>query len=141
MQTIRINEILANAGIEVTAARQKILEICFNARSPLSVADVAAKVGHHAHLATIYRTLERYATARILTRVDFQEGKFRYEYVADHHHHAVCEGCGKIAEVQDKKLEKVMDNLDVGRGFSITRHALELFGFCSNCQKKGHYVT
>jgi Fur family ferric uptake transcriptional regulator len=137
MQNSRTTQLLLDSGIKYSKARSHILGICLKAKSPLSVADVAAKVGDTAHLATIYRTLETFAAANILTRVDFQEGKFRYEYVHDHHHHAVCEGCGKVAEVQDKKLENLMNNLVVGSGFSITRHALELFGLCRSCQKKG----
>lgn len=138
MQTIRSTAILENSGIKATTARQKVLDICLRASSPLSVADVAKRVGSTAHLATIYRTLEKLASANILVRIDFQEGKFRYEYVQDHHHHAVCENCGKVAEVQDKKLESLMNNLKVASGFSITRHALELFGLCGVCQKKGN---
>lgn len=137
MQTIRTNEILLAAGLEPTPARRRIFEICVKAQHPLTVADVAARVGETAHLATIYRTLEKFATANLLTRVDFQEGKFRYEYVHDHHHHAVCEGCGQVTEVQDPQLETIMAKLKVGRGFSITRHALELFGLCQSCQRKG----
>lgn len=137
MQNIRTRQLLEDAGIEATAARTRVLDVCLNANSPLSVADVAKKVGGTAHLATIYRTLEKLATANLLTRVDFQEGKFRYEYVHDHHHHAVCEGCGKVAEVQDDKLENMMDKIKVENGFSITRHALELFGLCQSCQQKG----
>lgn len=137
MQIIRAKEILVNSGLEATPARIKVLSTCISATHPLSVADVAAKVGSTAHLATIYRTLEKLASANILTRIDFQEGKFRYEYVGDHHHHAVCESCGKVAEVQDERLEAVMGNVNVGSGFSVTRHALELFGLCHSCQKKG----
>lgn len=137
MQNIRTRQLLDSAGIEATAARIRVLDICLNATSPLTVADVAKKVGSTAHLATIYRTLEKLATANLLTRVDFQEGKFRYEYVHDHHHHAVCESCGKVAEVQDDKLENMMDKIKVEKGFSITRHALELFGLCKSCQQKG----
>ena len=137
MQNIRTTDLLLNSGIKYSKARSRILDICISAKHPLTVAEVAAKVGTNAHLATIYRTLETFASANLLSRVDFQEGKFRYEYVHDHHHHAVCESCGKVAEVQDKKLESVMDNLKVDSGFSITRHALELFGLCKNCQNKG----
>lgn len=141
MQIIRTKEILDSVGLEATPARINILNICLKAKIPLSVADVASKVGRSAHLATIYRTLEKFANNNILTRIDFQEGKFRYEYVRDHHHHVVCDGCGKVAEVQDQKLENIMDNLNVDNGFSITRHALELFGLCLSCQKKGSHAN
>lgn len=133
---IRALNLLKHAGLSPTSARQKILTVCLRAKYPLSVSEVAALVGD-AHLATIYRTLEKLATANLLTRVDFQEGKFRYEYVHDHHHHAICEHCGKVAEVQDPQLESMMSRLRVAHGFSITRHALELFGLCTTCQKKG----
>ena len=137
MQNIRTSKLLEDSGIEATAARTRVLDVCLNANSPLSVADVAKKVGSTAHLATIYRTLEKLATANLLTRVDFQEGKFRYEYLHDHHHHAVCESCGKVAEVQDENLESMTGKIIVEKGFSITRHALELFGLCKSCQQKG----
>lgn len=137
MQNIRTTQLLTDAGIEFTKARARILEICMGAKHPLTVAEVAGKVGATAHLATIYRTLEKFASANLLARIDFQEGKFRYEYVHDHHHHAVCEACGRVSEVQDKKLEDMMDRIKVESGFNITRHALELFGLCRSCQKKG----
>lgn len=137
MQITRIKSLLDHHGLEPTPARLKIMSLCLTAKHPLTVAEVAAKMGSRAHLATIYRTLEKFAAANLLTRVDFQEGKFRYEYVHDHHHHAVCEGCGKVAEVQDKRLEAVMASVKVDGGFSITRHALELFGLCRSCQLKG----
>ncbi len=141
MQIIRTaKDILLDKALEATPARVKILTTCITAQTPQSVAEVAEIIGDKAHLATIYRTLEKFASVNILVRVDFQEGKFRYEYVQDHHHHAVCDGCGKVSEVQDQKLENLMDKLNVENGFSITRHALELFGLCKSCQTKGSHV-
>jgi len=140
MQTIRTKNLLKEAGIEATPARLRVLDICISAGQPLTVEDVAKKVGGKAHLATVYRTLEKFVISGILTRIDFQEGKFRYEYVVDHHHHAICESCGSIAEIKDNNLENVMHTLKVGRGFSISRHALELFGLCHGCQLKGSHV-
>lgn len=142
MQIIRTSkDILIVHSLEATPARVKILAACIASQTPQAVADVARVIGDKAHLATVYRTLELLVKATILTRVDFQEGKFRYEYVKDHHHHAVCDRCGRVAEIQDKNLENLMDNINVENGFSITRHALELFGICQGCQKKGINVN
>lgn len=135
-----ITEIISSKGISPTKARLQILSICMKASTPVDALYVASKLGNTAHLATVYRTLEKFASLGILTRVDFQEGKFRYEYVHDHHHHAVCESCGSIAEVKDNHLEKAMNAVKIGAGFSVTRHALELFGLCQGCQPKGSHV-
>lgn len=139
-RTNAIKEIIASKGISPTKARLQILAICMEASTPVDALYVASKLGNSAHLATVYRTLEKFAGLGVLTRIDFQEGKFRYEYLQDHHHHAVCESCGSIADVQDKALEKIMQEINVGSGFSVTRHALELFGLCKGCQPKGSYV-
>lgn len=129
--------LLRSSRITPTIPRQNILSICLTSKRPLTVADVASRVGERAHLATIYRTLEKFVSVGILSRIDFQEGKSRYEYVHEHHHHAVCDGCGLIVEVHDHALENSADHLHVGQGFAVTRHLIEFFGLCHNCQKKG----
>lgn len=142
MQTIRTaKNILFDHSLEATPARVKILAACLAARNPQSVADVAIIIGDDAHLATVYRTLELLVKATILTRIDFQEGKFRYEFVHDHHHHIVCDNCGRVSEVQDPAIESKLCKIKVENGWNITRHALELFGVCKECHKKGINVN
>jgi len=140
MQTVRnTKEILTEAGIEITPARTHILSICMRSSTPLTVEDVAIKVGTTAHLATIYRTLEKLVQAGLLERIDFQEGKFRYEYPHHHHHHAVCECCGKIEDIEDSQTEitSIENRVTKESGFLVTRHVMELFGLCNKCQQKG----
>jgi len=142
MQIIRTNEVLVNHGLEVTPAREKILRIMMTSPTPLDVQTVVAKIGTRAHQATVYRTLETFVKAGILERVDFQEGKFRYEYMHHHHHHAVCENCGKVEDISDSQTEvsSLEKRLKNKTGFAVTKHILELFGICQNCQKKGLHV-
>lgn len=144
MQTIRtdVETILSSHGLEVTPARLAILRLCIKSDKPLDVDFVASKIGSKAHLATVYRTLEKFVTAGILERIDFQEGKFRYEYLHSHHHHAVCEHCGKVEDIVDTQTQvnSLEKSLALNSGFTVTKHTLELFGICNNCQKKGIYV-
>ena len=109
---------------------------------PLDVETVAQKLGAKAHLSTIYRTLEKFVSVGILERIDFQEGKFRYEFMHDHHHHAVCNSCGKVEDIVDTETQVASVEKQLSRlsGFSVTKHILELFGICKNCQKKGIYA-
>jgi Fur family ferric uptake transcriptional regulator len=132
-----IGQLLLAKGIKPTTSRLKILAACIDEDIPLDVDDVAKKVGDKAHLATVYRTLEKLVSAGLLERIDFQEGKFRYEYVHDHHHHAVCDSCGKVEDVTDAGIEAIESRIKKESGFLVTKHAIELFGFCNTCQSKG----
>lgn len=137
MNTNDLQTILKNFKLKVTPARVSVLSACVHASSPQTVAEVAIAVSDHIHLSTIYRTLESFVELGILTRIDFQEGYFRYEYVHDHHHHIVCESCGKISEIQDQSLESLANELSEKAGFTLLKHNIELFGHCHKCQKKG----
>lgn len=141
MQTIRTTkEILRASGLEVTPARELILYICMNSSTPIDVNFVSLKMGNKAHLATVYRTLEKFVGVGILDRIDFQEGKFRYEYMHNHHHHVVCNDCGKVADIKDSGIEKIEQSVSLQTGFIVTKHSLELFGLCNKCQRSTHHV-
>jgi Fe2+ or Zn2+ uptake regulation protein len=140
MTRTMLSQLLLQKGLKATPRRLKILSACVNESIPLDVNDVAKKVGSTVHLATVYRTLEKLVTVGILEQVDFQEGKLRYEYAHHHHHHAVCAKCGSVEDVKDAGIEVVETNLKKQTGFLVTKHTLELFGICLNCQKKGTYV-
>jgi Fur family ferric uptake transcriptional regulator len=139
MQTIRTDatQVLSTHALEATPARISILRICMNSDKPIDVNFVAGKMGSKAHLATVYRTLEKFVSAGILERIDFQEGKFRYEFMHDHHHHAVCNSCGKVEDISDttSEIEALENRLSKQSGFSVTKHVLELFGLCKKCQR------
>lgn len=138
----QINQIFSSKQLKPSAARTNILGICMNSNLPLDVNSVAAKMGKKAHLATVYRTLEKLVSVSILERIDFQEGKFRYEFMHAHHHHAVCSGCGKVEDVQDTHAEVAAIEKRVSKaiGFKVVKHTLELFGLCNKCQRSNHYV-
>ena len=137
-----IKEILVSKKLKPSSARMLILGICMNSDLPLDVDTVVEKMGKKAHLATIYRTLEKFVSVHILERIDFQEGKFRYEFMHGHHHHAVCNTCGKVEDVHDSltEVEAIENRLQKESGFRVTKHALELFGICNKCQRSNSYV-
>jgi Fe2+ or Zn2+ uptake regulation protein len=143
MRMIRKQElldILTNKKIKASTARLNILSVCVMSDTPLDVDFVAKKMGSKAHLSTIYRALETFVTAGILEKIDFQEGKFRYEYMHDHHHHAICNSCGKVEDIGDSGIEAIESRIEKKTGFSISKHVLELFGLCSKCQRSNHYA-
>ena len=135
-----IISLLQLKGIKSSTARLKIMQICCSSDLPLDVQEVTSLLKNEIHLSTVYRTLEKFVAVGILERIDFQEGKFRYEFVRDHHHHVVCNDCGKVADIKDSGIEKIEQSVSLQTGFIVTKHSLELFGLCNKCQRSTHHV-
>jgi Fe2+ or Zn2+ uptake regulation protein len=87
-------------------------------------------------LVTVYRTLSVFKQLGIVSRVEFQEGQFRYELCQGraHHHHIRCRGCGHIVELMLCPLKKVMAVVERETRFLIEEHSLEFIGCCSQCR-------
>ncbi len=88
--------------------------------------------------ATVYRTLKLLEEAKLISKIEFGDGRIRYEICTDkeHHDHLICEKCKKSVEVIDPKIESLQNRLAQKHGFELTGHRLYLFGICKNCQKK-----
>lgn len=88
--------------------------------------------------ATVYRTLKLLEEAKLISKIEFGDGRIRYEICTDkeHHDHLICEKCKRSVEVIDPKIESLQKRLAQKHGFELTGHRLYLFGICKNCQKK-----
>ncbi len=88
--------------------------------------------------ATVYRTLKLFEEAKVISKVEFGDGKVRYELFSDkkHHDHLICEICKKSIEVIDPQIESLQVKLADVHGFRLTGHRLNLYGICKDCQKE-----
>ena len=92
------------------------------------------ELGNTLNPATIYRALEALVNAGVVRKVDFQHSHTLYELIegAQHHHHLLCQGCGKLEDVagcDPKRLERTI--LRRSRDFKeIHSHSMEFFGRC-----------
>jgi len=90
-------------------------------------------------LATVYRTLDLLAELQILKKMNFGDGRFRYEFCESddhHHHHLICLGCDKVTEFEDDLLESLEAIISKKTGFKIVDHQLKFYGYCAECQKE-----
>ena len=132
-----ISSVLKKSGLKSTKGRQAILQYLSQEKKPVTVELIENHlISSHQEIdnATIYRILEIFVEHGIATRVEFKEGKFRYELSAlPHHHHAICTMCGNIQDIEDcdiKSLEtSVADTLE----FTISSHTMDFFGLCKKC--------
>jgi Fur family transcriptional regulator, ferric uptake regulator len=69
-------------------------------------------------------------------RVDAGDGIARFEPASsdgDHHHHVVCRDCGKVESFSDSRLERAIDRVAGGLGYSVDEHEVVLTGACADC--------
>lgn len=131
--------ILRNAGLKVTPERLSILEALKKAKTPLTVKELKDKLKKTGvDQATIYRNMESLTKSHVIRPVNFQHDHNHYELVdGSHHHHLICENCGKVVDVSKCDTSKIEQQVQLMGNFaSINSHALEFFGLCKPCAKK-----
>ncbi len=123
-----------------TAQREAILEVLEAADRPLTVEDIRSRLSdRRPGIPTIYRNLERFAQegwAEALVGAD-QVMRFVRCRSREHHHHVVCETCGRCVEVSPCGLGEAFEAIEQRTGFRLTRHVLHLFGRCPTCREGG----
>lgn len=127
---------LKNAGLKSTPARIGVIEILEKSDAPLDATEIHSKLfkkGVRKDPVTIYRILDKLATENLIKRIEFQEGKFRYEISGEDHHHLVCDKCGRICDITICPIESLEKTIYKTEHFLVKRHTLEFFGLCRNC--------
>jgi Fur family transcriptional regulator, ferric uptake regulator len=123
----------------VTRPREQIAAIL--AREPrfLSAAEIHEKLkrsGARVSLSTVYRTLDRLHEKGDVTSRPDAEGEATYMYCepARHHHHAICDECGRVEDVDCAAADLFVESLRKLHGFELNGHAVEFFGRCRTCR-------
>jgi Fur family ferric uptake transcriptional regulator len=133
------SSLLRQAGFKATPGRLALLELFNKTEKPLSIKDIQKSL-KQANLdqATIYRIISALESKGIIRQVDFQHGHAHYELTSrEHHHHLICEQCGKIVDISKCDTSKVeRQALKIGNFSKINKHSLEFFGICNICAKK-----
>ncbi len=135
---------IKNSGLKATLPRIKILEIFQRSvQRHMTAEDVyKALLGEGADigLATVYRVLQQFEQAGLLSRNHFETGKAVYELNEGHHHdHLVCLNCGKVEEFFDPVVEERQHAIARERGFVLQEHSLALYANCvkADCPNRG----
>jgi Fur family transcriptional regulator, ferric uptake regulator len=136
------SERLSGAGYRRGGARQVVIELLDEQPCALSALDIEdrlrARDGRRVGRASIYRVLDELVTLNLLTRIDIGDGLARYEpqreHEGGHHHHLVCDGCGKLEPFQDAALEQAIHGLAARVAFDVSDHDVTLHGCCESCR-------
>jgi Fur family ferric uptake transcriptional regulator len=89
----------------------------------------AAAIDPRISIATVYRTVKLFEEAGILDKLEFGDGRARYEDSArDHHDHLIDLTTGKVIEFVDPEIEALQDRIAARLGYRLKGHRLELYG-------------
>lgn len=137
MDSDRFTQILKDNNTSVTKVRRAIFTALSEADKPLKNGQVATLVPS-VDRASVYRTLELFAQLGITTTTIRGWTPFTElaEPFKQHHHHIICEQCGKVVEIENDTLEDVLNIVAARHDFSLTKHIVELTGLCGSCQQK-----
>ncbi len=135
-------EVLQRTGHHKGAARDKLIELLSRQRcalSALEIEDALRSPGgceQPVGRASVYRALELLHDHELIKRLDLGDGIARYELAdpaGEHHHHLVCENCGRLVAFDDPALERVIDEVSHRLGVRVEHHEVVLRGACEDC--------
>ena len=96
--------------------------------------DAGSKIG----LATVYRQLNNLAADGDADTIRMGGEQLFRDCGEDndvHHHHLVCEHCGKTVDIEPPS-EAWFNKVAKANGFTVNIHVLEIFGTCSDYAEK-----
>jgi Fur family ferric uptake transcriptional regulator len=133
--------ILDAAGLRRTEPRRTVAELIAAREGHFTAADLADDARRRRlgiGRATIFRALDILLALHAVERIDLPNGEHAYVTCRPdrHHHHLVCSGCGRTADVGDGDLATVTEAVERATGFVIDTHRLELYGRCPDCRTR-----
>ena len=119
-------------GLRLTDQRRVIATVLQAATDHPDVEELharAAAVDPRISIATVYRTVKLFEEAGLLDRLDFGDGRARYETAdRDHHDHLIDLTTGEVIEFVDPEIEALQEKIAQRLGYRLKGHRLELYG-------------
>ena len=119
-------------GLRMTGQRRIIAGVLEDADDHPDVEELYARASaldSAISIATVYRTVKLFEEAGILERVEFGDGRARYEDAErDHHDHLIDLNSGEVIEFVDPDIEALQEKIAAKLGYKLKGHKLELYG-------------
>ena len=119
-------------GLRMTGQRRTIAGVLEGAEDHPDVEELYARASAldaAISIATVYRTVKLFEEAGILERVEFGDGRARYEDAErDHHDHLIDLNSGEVIEFVDPDIEALQEKIAAKLGYRLKGHKLELYG-------------
>ena len=121
-----------SSGLRMTEQRRVIVDVLEKSKDHPDVDIIytrVSKIDKSISIATVYRTVKQFEEAGILQRVDFGDGRARYEDAKrEHHDHLIDIQSGTVIEFVNHEIEELQERIAEKLGYELRGHRLELYG-------------
>lgn len=126
---------LDEAGYRSGAARREVIELLAGEPCALTALEIDRRLDSVGR-ASVYRTLDQLDRLNLVQRVEIGGDSAGYERVDPelHHHHLVCDECGRLAPFADRSLEQAIEAVSRRAEFEVAAHDVVLRGRCPDCK-------
>jgi len=126
-------------GGKRSSKREKIVNVFLRQEGHLSaddLVDIIRREDQRTSRATVYRTLQWMVDAGIARKVDFGEGRFRFEhsYRQPRHFHLICKTCHRSFEFLSSDIEALIEEVSSVRAFTASQSVVQIYGTCEACR-------
>lgn len=119
-------------GLRMTGQRRVVARVIGEASDHPNVEELYARasaIDPRISLATVYRTVKLFEEAGILEKLEFGDGRARYEDAErKHHDHLIDVNTGAVVEFTDPEIEALQERIAARLGYRLIGHRLELMG-------------
>lgn len=129
-------ERLDDAGFRSGAARRRVVELLAGEGCALTALEIDSRLDAVGR-ASVYRTLEQLERLHLVQRVEIGGDAAGYERIdsEEHHHHIVCERCGRLEPFASSGLEQAISEISRSTDFDVATHDVVLRGTCASCSE------
>ena len=131
-------ESLKEKGYRLTPQRMMVLEALHQAEGHITAPEIYGRVRAKypwVNKSTIYRTLELLKELDLVTETELGGDKLYYHHAdKGHHHHLVCQKCGRTIDLDESLLTPLEDTLRIKYHFQADLRHLAIHGHCLRCQ-------
>ena len=130
---------LRTRGHRDSGARRAVIELLGEQSCCLTAQEIFDQLrdrGRAIGIASVYRALEQLSRDGFLQRVEIGSGTTRFEPLhpdGEHHHHLVCDDCGKVEAFADDELERALHAIEGHTRYTVAGHDVVLRGLCDDC--------
>jgi Fur family transcriptional regulator, ferric uptake regulator len=125
---------LDEEGYRSGAARREVIDLLAGEPCAVTALEIDRRLDSVGR-ASVYRTLDQLERLHLVQRVEIGGDAAGYERVdpTQHHHHLVCEECGRLAPFASAALEEEIARISRDADFEVAAHDVVLRGTCATC--------
>ncbi|PHS79248.1 MAG: transcriptional repressor [Rhodospirillaceae bacterium] len=140
-QPSRIEKLCKDKGMKMTGQRRTIARVLSASKDHPDVEELMKRTllqDPKISIATVYRTVRLFEEAGILERLDFGDGRARYEEASeDHHDHLIDINSDQVIEFHNEEIEALQEKIAHDLGYRLVGHKMELYGVPLNSKDTG----